>query len=105
MYLAWLLLKPASSLHNKHKSDTVYSQQVIVCFTQLAIVKLFVGTSQSQKSDVFEWCGVNAGSMRLKSQASRILLLLTNPLHCLLSTREVAPYSVQIDRSQCVSRG
>ncbi len=55
MYLARLLLEPASSLYNKYKSDTVYSQQIIVCFAQLAIVKPLLGASQSHQIDVFEY--------------------------------------------------
>jgi hypothetical protein len=76
MNLAWLLLEPASSLH------TAYSQQVIVCFAQLAIVKRLLGASMSHQSDVFNGFESvqDAGSMRLKTQTSRIFMLLTKPL-------------------------
>ncbi len=52
MYLAWLLLEPASSLHNNYKSNTAYSQQVIVCFAQPAIGKYLL---------VFDRLEVNVG--------------------------------------------
>lgn len=47
MYLAWVLLKLAPSLHNKCRNDTAYSQQEIVYFALPAIDKRLLGASQS----------------------------------------------------------
>ncbi len=82
MCLAWLLLKPGPSLHTKYTSDTAYSQQVIISLAQPAIDKRVLGAGQSHQmlcligSESVQ----DAGSMRLKNQTSRMLMLLTKPL-------------------------
>ncbi len=61
MHLAWLLLEPGHSLHNKSTSDSAYSQQVIVSFAQPAIDKRLLGAIQSHQSHMFDWLSISAG--------------------------------------------
>ncbi len=109
MCLAWLLLEPAAA-SSMRKGDTAYSQQVIICFAQPAIDKRLLGASQSHQNDVlngFESVQ-DAGSMRFKTQTSRIHMLLTTsvcqqrPLRCLLNIRGVTSlWYTMIDGSVC----
>ena len=79
MYLAWLLLEPTPSLHNKYKIDTAYTQQFNVCSAQPAIflvpvshkTVLILNDSESMQE---------AGSLTLQTQTPKTLMLLTTPL-------------------------